>query len=108
LDAASMDPAAVARERALQADKAAASGKPANVIEKIVDSAMKTFYKENALVDQPFIHDPAKTVAQAVNEAGKAAGAPITLKGYVRFALGEGIEKEQTDFADEVKKAGGA
>jgi len=108
LDAASMDPAVVAREKAVLTDKAAASGKPANVIEKIVESGIKTFYKEVCLVDQPFIHDGAKTVLQAVNEAAKSAGAPIALKGYVRFALGEGIEKEVSDFAEEVKKAGGA
>lgn len=108
LDAASMDPAIVAREKGVLAEKAAASGKPANVVEKIVESGIKTFYKEVCLVDQPFIHDNAKTVLQAVNEAAKTAGAPITLKGYVRFALGEGIEKEVSDFADEVKKAGGA
>jgi elongation factor Ts len=108
LDSASVDPEILKRERAIQMEKAAASGKPANVIEKIVESAMKTYFKENCLVDQPFIHDPAKTVTQAVNEAAKTVGAPIALKGYVRFALGEGIEKETTDFADEVKKAGGA
>jgi elongation factor Ts len=108
LDAASMDPAVVARERGVLSEKAAASGKPANVVEKIVESGIKTFYKEVCLVDQPFIHDGAKTVLQAVNEAAKAAGAPVTLKGYVRFALGEGIEKEVADFAEEVKKAGGA
>lgn len=108
LEAEMMDPAIVARERAVLTEKAAASGKPANVIEKIVDSGIKTFYKEVCLVDQPFIHDGAKTVAQAVNEAAKAAGAPVALKGFVRFALGEGIEKEAEDFAAEVKKAGGA
>ena len=108
LDAGSMDESVVARERAVLSEKAAASGKPANVIEKIVESGLKTFFKEVCLVDQPFIHDNAKTVLQAVNEAAKSAGAPIALKGYVRFALGEGIEKEVSDFADEVKKAGGA
>lgn len=108
LDANSIDPSAVERERAVLAEKASASGKPANVVEKIVESGLKTFYKEVCLVDQQFIHDPAKTVAQAVGEAAKAAGASITLKGYVRFALGEGIEKETSDFADEVKKAAGA
>jgi len=108
LDAGSMDESVVARERAVLSEKAAASGKPANVVEKIVESGLKTFFKEVCLVDQPFIHDNAKTVLQAVNEAAKSAGAPIALKGYVRFALGEGIEKEVSDFADEVKKAGGA
>lgn len=107
LDGNSIDPAIVERERAVFADKARASGKPDAVIEKIVDSGIKTFFKEVTLVDQPFVHDSAKTVAQAVNEAAKAAGAPIVLKGYLRFALGEGIEKETSDFAAEVAAAAG-
>jgi elongation factor Ts len=105
LDGNSIDPAIVERERAVLADKARASGKPDAVIEKIVDSGIKTFFKEVTLVDQPFVHDSSKTVAQAVNEAAKAAGAPIVLKGYLRFALGEGIEKETSDFAAEVAAA---
>lgn len=107
LDGNSIDPAIVERERAVLADKARASGKPDAVIEKIVDSGIKTFFKEVTLVDQPFVHDSSKTVAQAVNEAAKAAGAPIALKGYLRFALGEGIEKETSDFAAEVAAAAG-
>jgi elongation factor Ts len=79
------------------------AGKPANVLEKIVESGLKSYYKEVCLVDQPFIHDPSKTVAQVVNEAAKTAGAPVVLKGFVRYALGEGIEKvEGPDFAAEV------
>ncbi len=101
LDSVSVDPAVVARERNVLSEKAKATGKPDNVIEKIVESGLKTFFKEVCLVDQPFIHDPSKTVLQAVNEAAKAAGAPIALKGFVRFALGEGIEKETSDFAAE-------
>ena len=97
----------IERERAILAEKAAASGKPANVVEKIVEGGLRTFYKEVCLVDQAFIHDGSKTVSQAVNEAAKTVGAPVALKGFVRFALGEGIEKEVSDFADEVKKAGG-
>jgi elongation factor Ts len=107
LDSASVDPAVVARERNVLSEKAKATGKPDNVIEKIVESGLKTFFKEVCLVDQPFIHDPSKTVLQAVNEAAKAAGAPIALKGFVRFALGEGIEKETSDFAAEVAAAAG-
>ncbi|MCZ8259182.1 MAG: translation elongation factor Ts [Beijerinckiaceae bacterium] len=107
LDGNSIDPAIVERERAVLADKARASGKPEAVIEKIVESGIKTFFKEVTLVDQPFVHDSSKTVAQAVNEAAKAAGAPITLKGYLRFGLGEGIEKETSDFAAEVAAAAG-
>jgi len=91
LDAAGVDPATVARERSVLAEKNA--GKPANVIEKIVESGLKTFYKEVCLLDQPFVHDPAKSVAQAVKEAEKTVGAPITVAGFVRFALGEGVER---------------
>ena len=107
LDSASIDPELIARERGVLTEKAKASGKPDNVVEKIVESGLKTYFKEVSLVDQPFVHDPAKTVAQAVGEAGKAAGAPITLKGFVRYALGEGIEKETADFAAEVAAAAG-
>jgi elongation factor Ts len=100
LDASSVDPAVLEREKNVLRDKNA--GKPANVLEKIVESGLKTYFKEVCLLDQSYIHDPAKTVAQAVNEAGKALGAPIALKGFVRFALGEGIEKQESDFAAEV------
>jgi elongation factor Ts len=93
VDAKGLEPAVVARERDVLAEKAKASGKPANVIEKIVDSGLKTFYKEVCLVDQPYVHDPAKTVAQAVKEAEGRLGQPIAVKGFVRFALGEGVEK---------------
>jgi elongation factor Ts len=91
LDAAGLEPETVARERAVLAEKNA--GKPANVLEKIVESGLKTFYKEVCLVDQAYVHDPAKTVAQAIKEAEKTVGAPISVTGFVRYALGEGVEK---------------
>ncbi len=91
LDAAGLDPATVQRERTVLAEKNA--DKPANVIEKIVELGLKTFYKEVCLLDQAYVHDPAKTVAQAVKEAEKTVGAPIAVTGFVRYALGEGIEK---------------
>ncbi len=101
LDAASLDAATVAREKAVLAEKNA--GKPAHVLEKIVESGLKSYYKEVSLLDQPYIHDGAKTVAQAVKDAEKIIGAPVALKGFARFALGEGIEKpESPDFASEV------
>jgi elongation factor Ts len=103
LDSTSIDPAVIVREKAVLADKNA--GKPANVLEKIVESGLKTFYKEVCLIDQPFVYDPSKSVAQAVKEAEKAVGAPILLKGFVRYALGEGIEKQESDFAAEVAAA---
>ena len=91
LDAAAIDPAVIAREKAVLADKNA--GKPPHVLEKIVESGLKTYYKEVCLIDQAFVHDSSKSVAQAVKEAEKTVGAPIALKGFVRYALGEGIEK---------------
>ncbi len=91
LDAAGLDPAMVKRERAVLAEKNA--GKPANVLDKIIESGLKTYYKEVCLLDQAYVHDPAKTVAQAIKEAEKTVGAPIAITGFVRYALGEGVEK---------------
>jgi elongation factor Ts len=93
LDAGGLDPAVVARERDVLAEKFRAQGKAQNVIDKIVESGLKTFYKEVCLVDQAFIHDAGKSVAQAAKEAEGQVGAPISIKGFVRYALAEGIEK---------------
>src|SRR5437764_14750923 len=93
------------REKEVLADKAKAQGKPANVVEKIVESGLKTFYKEVCLLDQPYIHEPDKSVAQAIKEAEGRIGASVKLTGYVRFALGEGVEREKKDFAAEVAAA---
>jgi elongation factor Ts len=97
LDAAGLDPAVIKRERDILADKYKAQGKPANVIDKIVESGLKTFYKEVCLLDQAFIHAPDKSVAQALKEAEGQAGGPIKVTGYVRYAVGEGIEKQDSD-----------
>jgi elongation factor Ts len=97
LDASGLDPAVVARERDVLAEKAKQQGKPANVVDKIVESGLKTFYKEVCLVDQAYVHDPVKSVTQAVKEAEANAGGPIRIAGYVRFALGEGIERPESD-----------
>jgi len=91
VDPTGIDPATIAREKAVLADKNA--GKPPHVLEKIVESGLKTFYKEVCLLDQPYVHDAAKSVAQAVKEAEKTVGAPIAIKGFVRYALGDGVEK---------------
>jgi elongation factor Ts len=107
LDAASLDPAIVARERNVLADKFKAQGKPENVIGKIVESGLKTFYKEVCLLDQAYIHDPDKNVAQALKEAEATVGAPVTITGFVRYALGEGIDRQESDFAAEVAAAAG-
>lgn len=105
LDAASLDPEVIERERRIAAEKAAESGKPAEVQAKMVDGAIAKFAKENALLSQIFVMDNKTPVAEVVAQAGKAAGTPIVLKDYVRFQLGEGIEKVVTDFAAEVAAA---
>jgi elongation factor Ts len=107
IDSLGLDPAVVQREKEVLAEKFKAQGKPANVIEKIVDSGLKTFYKEVCLLDQAYIHDPNKSVAQALKEAEGKVGAPIKIAGFVRYALGEGIERQETDFAAEVAAAAG-
>jgi len=96
IDPSGLDAGAIEREKAVLSDKAKAQGKPANVIDKIVESGLKTFYKEVCLLDQGFIFDDKKSVAQAVKEAEAKAGAPIKVVGFVRFALGEGIERTAT------------
>ena len=93
VDPAGLDPAVVAREQDVLADKFRAQGKPEAMIGKIVESGIETFYKEVCLLDQSYIHDPAKSVAQAVKDSEGKAGAPIKVVGFARFALGEGIEK---------------
>jgi elongation factor Ts len=105
LDADSLDPAVIERERAIAKEKAAESGKPENVQEKMVEGALNKFAKENALLSQLFVIDNKTPIAQVVEQAGKAAGAPIVLKDFVRFQLGEGIEKDESDFAAEVAAA---
>ena len=107
LDPAGLDPAAVRREKDVLADKYRQQGKPENVIEKIVESGLKTYYKEVCLLEQAFIHDSGKSVAQAVKEAEGKVGGPIKVAGFLRYALGEGIERQETDFAAEVAAASG-
>jgi len=102
LDAAGMDAAVVEREKNVLREKNA--GKPANVLDKIIESGLKSYFKEVCLIDQPSIHaeHSNKTIGQVVQDAAKTAGAPVSLKGFVRFALGEGVEKVESDFAAEV------
>ena len=95
----------LAREAAVLEEKNA--GKPANVMEKIVASGLKTYAKENCLLEQAYVHDGAKSVTQAALEAGTKAGGTITITGFVRMQLGEGIEKAEDDFAAEVAKMSG-
>jgi elongation factor Ts len=102
IDPSGLDPDAVRREKEVLADKYKAQGKPANVVDKIVESGLKTFYKEVCLLDQAFIHEPDKSVSQAIKEAEGRVGAPIKIDGFVRYALGEGIERPDSDFGGEV------
>ncbi|MEO8618566.1 MAG: translation elongation factor Ts [Sphingomicrobium sp.] len=107
LEAEDLDPALLERERAIAVEKANESGKPANIVEKMVDGTMAKFAKENALVSQLFVMDNKTPVADVVAQAAKDAGGTIALKGFVRFQLGEGIEKAESDFAAEVAAAAG-
>ena len=102
LDADGLDPEVLERERKIAAEKAAESGKPEDVQAKMVDGAVKKFAKENALLSQIFVMDNKTVIADLVAQAAKAAGTSIVLKDYARFQLGEGIEKEEVDFAAEV------
>jgi elongation factor Ts len=105
LNAEGLDAEVIERERKVAAEKAAESGKPAEVQAKMVDGAISKFAKENALLSQVFVMDNKTPISEVVAKAGKDAGAPIVLKDYVRFQLGEGIEKEESDFAAEVAAA---
>ena len=107
LDEEGLDPETIERERAIATEKAAESGKPANIIEKMVEGAVAKFRKEVALLSQAFVIDNKTPVRDVVATAAKAAGTPIVLKDYVRFQLGEGIEKQTSDFAAEVAAAAG-
>jgi elongation factor Ts len=96
-----IDPALVQRERAIHADQARASGKPDNIVEKMVEGRMRKFYEESALLEQAFVVDPDKRVKEAVQVAAKEIGAPIEVVAFVRLALGEGVEKPADDLAAE-------
>ena len=102
-----LDEALVARERAIATEKAAESGKPADIVEKMVQGAIAKFRKENALLSQLFVMDNKTKIADVVAGAAKASGGSIALIDYVRFQLGEGIEKAESDFAAEVAAASG-
>ena len=98
-----LDPAAIEKERAIFADQARASGKPDNIIEKMVEGRLRKFYQEVVLLAQSFVINPDLTVQQAIDAAAKELGTEIVLKDFVRYQLGEGIEVEKGNFADEVK-----
>lgn len=102
-----LDPEAVERERAVLIEQARESGKPDNIIEKMIEGRMRKFYEEVVLLKQTYVINPDLTVEKALEEAAKEAGAPIKLVGMARFALGEGIEKKEEDFAAEVAAVAG-
>ncbi len=103
-----IDAETVKHERAILIEQAKDSGKPDNVIEKMVEGRLQKFFKESVLLKQQFVVDPDNTVEKAVKAAEKDAGGPIAVKGFIRFELGEGIEKEESDFAAEVAAAAGS
>ena len=103
-----LDPAAVERERAIFSEQAQASGKPPQVVEKMVEGRIRKFYEEVVLTKQAFVMNPDQTIEQLLADQGKALGSPIKLTGFVRLALGEGVEKKTDDFAAEVASLTGA
>ena len=107
VDPSGLDPQVVARERDILADKYRAQGKPEATIAKIVESGLKTFYKEVCLLEQPYIHDPAKSVAQALKDAEGKVGGAIKVMGFVHYKLGEGIDRPDNDFGGEVAAMAG-
>ncbi len=102
VDAANLDPAALARERAVLAEQAQASGKPDAIVEKMVEGRLRRYYEEVCLLDQVFVIDGESKVRAALERAAEEAGAPVTIAGFHRFRLGEGIERGQSDFVAEV------
>ncbi len=102
-----LDPEAVERERAIFTEQALESGKPAGVVEKMVEGRIRKFFEEVVLLKQAFVMNPDLTVEQLVAETAKTLGTPVVIKGFARLALGEGIEKKTEDFAAEVAAVSG-
>jgi elongation factor Ts len=102
LDVASVDPAALEREKEVLREQARASGKAENIIEKMVEGRLRKYYEETVLLEQISVLDQETRISKLVEQIGKEVGAPVQVKGFVRFALGEGIEKKESDFAAEV------
>jgi len=103
-----LDPDTVSRERAIYADQARASGKPENIVEKMVDGRMRKFYEEQVLLEQVFVVDTDLKVKEAVERAAEKIGSPIEVADFLRFALGEGLETKTENLADEVAALSGA
>jgi len=102
IDVSGVDPAALERERAVLAEQAKASGKAAEIIDKMVEGRLRKFYEDVVLLEQVFVIDGERRVKQVIEQAAKEVGAPVKIAAIARMALGEGIEREQKDFAAEV------
>src|SRR5476649_271978 len=102
-----MDKAVVEREYAVQKDIAMQSGKPEAIVDKMMEGRMRNYYAETVLLQQGFVMDDKLSVAKVLEQAGKDFGAPVEIEGFVRFKVGEGIEKAEADFADEVAQMAG-
>ena len=107
LDVASVDTTALDREREVLAEQARASGKPEEIVEKMVEGRLRKFYEEVVLLEQIFVIDGESKVGKFVEAAAKEIGAPVKIAGYERFTLGEGVARKEEDFADEVAKLAG-
>ncbi|MDO8410222.1 MAG: translation elongation factor Ts [Phenylobacterium sp.] len=102
LTEADLDPAAVEKEKKFLTDQALESGKPIGVVEKMIEGRIRKWQEEVVLLKQPFVMNPDLTIEQLIADTAKETGSPVTVKGFVRFALGEGVEKKVDDFAAEV------
>jgi elongation factor Ts len=102
LSVAGLDQAAIERERAVLAEKAGQQGKSADIVAKMVEGGLRKFHQEVVLLEQAFVMDGKTKVSKVVDDAAKQVGAPVKIAGFLRFALGEGIEKKSEDFAAEV------
>ena len=107
LSVSDLDPIAIQKERDVFSDQARASGKPESIIEKMIEGRLKKFYQEVVLLEQTFVMDNETRIADVVEAVAKTEGSPITLTAYARYQLGEGIEIEKKDFAEEVRQAVG-
>lgn len=107
LDIDNIDPSLVAREREIFFEQSRASGKPDNIIEKMVDGRIRKFYEESVLLEQVFVIDGKTKISEVIAHSAKELGAPVVLKSFIRFELGEGIEQNKKDFASEVAEAAG-
>ncbi len=107
LTSGDLNPETVAKEKQFLTDQALESGKPAVVVEKMIEGRIRKWQEEVVLLKQPFVMNPDQTIEQLIDETAKSVGSPISVKGFVRFALGEGVEKRTDDFEKEVAKLSG-